>query len=468
MKSVLVKPGKASVILGVSLLLALTLAMGIYIAASSPTPVSSQTPEYPAYESAKLFSFPGDWSQVPDATARLVYPGKASWQFVTGSLHPGSSSVLAGTGCSSCHGNPIVGESTVAGWAGPPDDHGTGYGCQSCHGVLEQRVEHLGEELVELGPLEPSPIEGKLPYVDVEVKAAYDDEYLYMRFEWASERPGITHDLLRWDGEKWVRWGGDKPGVTEEGILPSYEDRLIINVTDSNLPAFDGAQVGFAQVGCMMTCHGTGIMDKYLLNTRTETNKVKSMEEIELLLEQGAFVDMLMFRAARGGPIGYADDYYMLDERLRDDGNGPFQTQSIPPAYIYDESITGFRAIPEDLFEEMLNSFPLILDENTVEYNPNIAFNVGDIVSRRLLREPTGSAGDILVNSSWQNGKWVMELRRKLDTGNIDDKVFEVGRVYYIGLAVFDDMVSGRRHHVSFPLTLGMGIDADIRAIPVR
>ncbi len=97
MKSVLVEPNKASVILGLSLLLALALAIGAYMAASSPTPVSSQSPEYPAYESDKLFSFPGDWSQIPDATARLVYPGQASWQYLTGSLHPGSSSVQAGT-----------------------------------------------------------------------------------------------------------------------------------------------------------------------------------------------------------------------------------------------------------------------------------------------------------------------------------------------------------------------------------
>jgi hypothetical protein len=79
--------------------------------------------------------------------------------------------------------------------------------------------------------------------------------------------------------------------------------------------------------------------------------------------------------------------------------------------------------------------------------------------------EPQGSTADILVNSSWQNGKWVLELRRKLDTGNPDDKAFEVGKVYYISLAVFDDMVSNRRHHVSFPLTLGIGVDADIKAL---
>jgi hypothetical protein len=326
--------------------------------------------------------------------------------------------------------------------------------------MLEQRVEDIGEALVGLGSLETHPIDGKLPYVDVEVQAAYDDEYLYMRFEWASERPGITHDLLRWDGEKWIRWGGDKPGVTESGTMPSYEDMLTVSVSDHNLTAYDGAQVGYAQAGCFITCHGTGIMTKDLLTNQDAVDEAD-------ILEEGNFLDMLMWQAAQSGPTGYANDSYVLDDILQDDGGRPRQTQSVIPGFMYDESKVGFNAIPEELFEEMLNSFPMILDENTIPYDPTIVFNVGDILSRRVLIEPQGSTADILVNSSWQNGKWVLELRRKLDTGNLDDKVFETGRVYYIGLAVFDDMVSGRRHHVSFPLTLGMDIRADIRAIPV-
>ncbi len=455
----MVKPKKISVILGVPLLLALALLMGIYVSASSPTPVSSQSPEYPVYESAKLFSFAGDWNQIPDATARLVYPGQASWQFVTGSLHSGSSSVLAGTSCSSCHGNTLLDEQIVAGWAGPPADHGRGYGCQSCHGVLEQRMEQIGQELVGLGPLEPSPIEGKVPYVDVEVQAAYDDEYLYMRFEWTSERLGITHDLLRWDGEKWVRWGGDKPGVTDSDIMPSYEDMLSVSVSDRNLAAYDGAQVGYAEAGCFITCHstGTGIMTKELLTNQNVADEAD-------ILQQGNFLDMLTWQAAQSGPIGYANDSFVLDDILQDEGNSSRQTQPVMPWFMYDKSKVGFNAIPEEQFEEMIDSFPMILGENTTQYDPDVSFNIGDIISRRVLVEPQGSTADILVNSSWQNGKWVLELRRKLDTGNPDDKAFEVGKVYYISLAVFDDMVSNRRHHVSFPLTLGIGVDANIKA----
>lgn len=461
MASTSVKFNRTPVILGVSLLLALALAIGVFIISSSPAPVSSQTQEYPAYESTRLFSFSGDWGQIPSTTARLIYPARASWEFLTDSLHPGSSDVLAGESCASCHGNPVVGESTVAGWAGAPVNMGEGYGCEQCHLILEQRVERLGEALVG-GPdsMELNPIEGKLPYLDVEIKAAYDDEYLYLRFAWASERPGITHDPLRFDGEKWVKWGGDKLDVIESGTMPSYEDMLTVNVSDHNLPAYDGAQVGYAQAGCFITCHGTKIMSKDLLINQAVTDEAD-------ILQEGDFLDMLIWQAAQSGPTGYANDYYVLDDILQDEGNGPRQTQSIPPAYMYDESKTGFNAIPEALFEEMLNSFPLILGENAVPFDPNASFNEGDIIPRYVLKEPAGSAGDVLVNSWWENGQWGIEFRRKLDTGNADDKVFEIGRVYYIGLAVHDDIVSGRRHYVSFPLTLGIDIDADITAMEI-
>jgi hypothetical protein len=40
--------------------------------------------------------------------------------------------------------------------------------------------------------------------------------------------------------------------------------------------------------------------------------------------------------------------------------------------------------------------------------------------------------------------------------------------VYDIGFSVFEDRVSNRRHHVTLPpLTLGLGVDADVKAVKV-
>lgn len=414
------------------------------------------------YESDERFTFPGDWAEVPTTEVTLFYPGQASWQFLSSPQHPGSSGLLAGTGCNTCH----RGTETT-----------------------------LGEKLVAHPDLEPAPIEGKKPAVDVEMKAAYDSDYIYLRFEWDAEWPGIVHDLLRWDGTNWVTWGGPKPDAAN----PSYEDRLTVILSDRDIPAFEGANIGFTGAGCFITCHdsmrampreptadevranpyigdaGLGQSDvrKYLLTTRTEVNeaggwdKVKTGDEVSELKDGGNFLDMWMWRGARGGPIGYADDNYVLEYRLGDEGTGAFLTQN-QPEWMYDQAIVGFNAIPEAKFEELgefLELPALIRDVNAVPFDPAASFNVGDLLPRRVLREPSGSVADILANSKWENGRWVLEMRRSLNTGNPDDKMLETGRVYDIGLAIFDDKVSNRRHYVSLPLTLGIGVDANVRAV---
>ena len=58
---------------------------------------------------------------------------------------------------------------------------------------------------------------------------------------------------------------------------------------------------------------------------------------------------------------------------------------------------------------------------------------------------------------------------RPLDTGHpADDKILKPGGVYTVGFAVHDDNVTTRFHHVSLPLTLGLGAKADIKATKVK
>jgi len=40
--------------------------------------------------------------------------------------------------------------------------------------------------------------------------------------------------------------------------------------------------------------------------------------------------------------------------------------------------------------------------------------------------------------------------------------------VYTIGIGLFDDHVSNRRHYVSFETTLGLGTEADIQAVKLE
>ena len=453
---------------------------------------------YPACESRQLYKFSCRWEQIPSTTVRLFFPGQASWQWVTGRDHPGRASVLAGTACSTCHGNPVAGASSVAGWAGPPTDHRRSAGCPACHGVLAQRVAALGANLVAHPELERAPIAGKRASLDVEVQAAYDAEHIYVRASWPSPRPGIIHDLWRFDGAQWVKWGGPRPDAPKKGVMPSYEDRLAVMLSDRDLRAAPGLRPEVNQVGCWVKCHqdlrampktppkdvleahpalGKGgrkweDIQKYTLATRTGASgeawgDVRSADEIAELRRRGQFLDLWMWRAARGGPLGYADDFHVLDTRLGDGGKGAFMTPETP-TYMYDARKVGFAAVPEERFEELLTRLPLIVGENAVPFDAAATFKKGDLLPRRVLRPAEGGRADVLANSWWRDGRWTVELRRRLDTAQPDDKALVPGRTYVIGLGVFESMVSNRRHHVSFPVTLGLGVPADIQAAPLR
>lgn len=413
-----------------------------------------------------LFAFPGDWSRVPVKDLALFYPGQASWEFLTGDEHPGSEFIQDGESCNTCH---------------------------------EGTEGELGEALVEGGPNERDPISGKAPIVNLKAQAAYDDDYAYFRFQWRSDDPGANHTLWQFDGTKWVKAGGPKPDVTKKGEAPSYEDRLSILVTDTTIPAYDGSKATFSSAGCFVTCHDSmrampgepttaqvqahprlgnagmkkSDIRKYLLITRNpgggagSWDNLKDQQELLELQKQGLFLDLWQWRAARSNPVGYASDDWVFEYRNSDKGKAPF-TQPAEPTYAFDKSVTGFSAIPREKLSEMGYRGALIVGKNSVPIDKAGGFNNGDVLPQYVLRDPDGSAADVMANSSYKDGVWTIELRRRLNTGNPDDKALAEGNTYDIGIAIHDDHVSNRRHYVTFPMKLGMGVAGDIQAVRVK
>jgi len=72
----------------------------------------------------------------------------------------------------------------------------------------------------------------------------------------------------------------------------------------------------------------------------------------------------------------------------------------------------------------------------------------GDIIPQYPSQKPSGSAADVLAKGEWANGKWTVEFKRKLNTGNKDDTAFVVGKSYGIAVATFDKSEKGD-HDVS-------------------
>ena len=406
-----------------------------------------------------------DWSKIPPKSVTLFYPGSSTQEFLQSAEHKGAAGVKGGLACIGCH---------------------------------QANVKDIGNKVVKGSPAEPAPISGKNGVIDLVVQAAHDAEYVYFRFQWKTNlnREGRMHDYMRFDGKAWKWYGHDRNDkAVRAGEQPAlYEDRLSIMLDDGKVPEF-------AKQGCWATCHD-GMRDtpnaqvgeavkkhpifsdgkydadirKYLASTRTDPaaswDKTKSKEEIAKLKADGAFLDLMQWRAARSGAVGMADDGYVLEYRLFDEGKNPFSwnvdRKTMTPLHMFDAAKVGSKALRAEDIGNPAKPAAIIREENAVNYDPNAGWKEGDILPGRLLSraDAKGSAADNdAVYGVWKDSQYTVVWRRKLDTGHpADDKILKVGGKYNVGLAIHDDNVTTRFHHVSFVLTLGIGVDADIKA----
>jgi len=409
---------------------------------------------------------PADWSIIPTKTVKLFYPGRSTYDWLRSSSHKRAyKKVLAGYACITCH---------------------------------EGEEQDTGEINVVKSRLEPTPIGGKNPTVDLHVQVAYDADTAYFRYRWKTQanRQGAMHDYMRFDGKKWAFYGGPRSAkkVRDGSEPPLYEDRLSMMVDDGSVPLF-------AEQGCWLTCH-TGMRDtgheptreelaanpvlskkhdvrKYLPGTRTDKMAtplaVKSKSEIAKMKESGQFVDLMQWRAARSAPVGMADDGYVLAYRNFDAGKKMFSwnvdKKTMTPKYMFDASKVGMKAITVADIGNLSKPYAIIKEENAVPYDANAGFKEGDVLPGRLLtRAVKGSAGDNNnVQSEWKNGMYTVVWARKMNTGHpADDKILKIGNAYTFGLAVHDDSVTTRFHFVGFPITIGFAAKADIEATKVK
>jgi len=413
---------------------------------------------------------PADWSSIPVKTIKLFYPGQSTYDWlVTPDHKKGDRQVLQGKSCVSCH---------------------------------EGDEADMGNKIVAGKNLEPTPIPGKKGTLDLAVQAAHDADSVYFRFQWKSQmnREGRMHDYMRFDGKEWTFYGGHraKEAVREGKQPPLYEDRLAIMLDDGKVPLY-------AQQGCWLTCHD-GMRDapkeakkdevgahpyfgkdglkesdirKYLPASRTDGKSwqnVKSKEDIAKLKKDGQFLDLMQWRAARSNAVGMADDGYVLDYRLFDAGKNPFawnvDRKTMTPKFMFDAAKVGFKGLREGDIGNAAKPAAIVREGNAVPYDPNAGWKEGDILPGRVLSraDAKGSAADNDdVKGTWKDGTYTVVWRRKLNTGHPeDDKIMKLGGVYTVGFAVHDDNVTTRFHHVSFPMSLGIGAKADIQAVTVK
>lgn len=328
----------------------------------------------------------------------------------------------------------------------------------------------------------------------LQVKVAYNGRDIFFRYRWPTRQPSIYHDMIRFEGGKWVRYGASVPGPEPQGI---YEDRLTMFVDDGGVPEF-AKYGGYVAVGDRMRFFTDEAKEaqvkahpylgqkrnqvevrKYLPETRRDINDWASVvpeTELAALRKAGYFLDLWHWRAHRSNPIGASDDESVFDVRAGDAGRGPFSdnwdSKKQQPKFMLDPKKAKGRAALrwEDLMQRKLgfDDVYFISEGNSVPFDPAFAWRDGDTIPRRFLQHGDKSHADISVagNARWRDGYWDLTLKRAMDTGNPnDDKIILDKRVYDVAFAVHRDALGSRWHYVSLPFTVGLGRAADIAAV---
>ncbi len=71
------------------------------------------------------------------------------------------------------------------------------------------------------------------------------------------------------------------------------------------------------------------------------------------------------------------------------------------------------------------------------------------------------------ASGGWADNRYAVVFKRARRAKDARDIDIKEGDVFSFGLAVHDDAAAKRRHYVSFPFTLGVGADADIKAVNI-
>ncbi len=239
-----------------------------------------------------------DWNSVAATDLTLFYPGQASFEWVqNGKTHGGARPLTKG-----------------------------GDACTTCH---EKEIEAIGTKIVAGGEIEPTPIPGKRGTINASIQAAHDEESLYVRIQWpdGGHNPAPFVDGGKMDPDNQIKVAmmitgtGIEMGETTGCWSSCHAD-------NTYMPFDPGAEAIAANADVAAQLEAKETITKYLTESRTKVevkgrrgkaqggwDKLKTADEIDQLLADGTFLDLLRVYAD-----GTASNGYLLDRRVANDG----------------------------------------------------------------------------------------------------------------------------------------------------
>lgn len=242
------------------------------------------------------------------------------------------------------------------------------------------------------------------------LQAAYDANSIVVRAEWADATESVLKNAWTWDGSAFTKSGD--------------EDRIMFA-----WPIGNNAE--FASKGCAAACHNTS-------DNPDEWWMGSDKAEVRY--------DNWHWKAARTNPVGYADDQWW--NTLEDPTDVESSRRSdAKDSGGYKDNVNEEKTGP--IFMSSKGSdVQFIMGGEEVDLDTT-ALKTGAIIPGFVLAKPVGSRGDVEANGIWADGKWVVVIKRPLNTGHDDDVVFTPSKPMPFGLSIVDN--GGGVNHTVVP-----------------
>ena len=255
----------------------------------------------------------------------------------------------------------------------------------------------------------------------VTLKSVYSGDMVYFLASW--DDPTESYIRSPWEKQADGTWAklkdeNDKGG--DNNVY--YEDKMSViwNIASSSIANFENS-------GCFTLCHAGENAD-----VKPYGNKYTANE--------GELGDIWHWKSVRN--LNQVDDQYV--DAIRYSADTPEAGRHGDPkdggGYVNneteDKSAPAFMA-PDGGAKD--GSPGYILDSEKVELDDSL-FAAGDLVPGIYKAAFTGDRGDISAGWVYADGKWIVEMGRKLVTGSMYDVQFDdMAGMYYFGVATFEN-----------------------------
>lgn len=260
------------------------------------------------------------------------------------------------------------------------------------------------------------------------LKAVYTADSVYFLVQYADPTNSIRRGPFQKQADgTWTKLKDPKDKGGDDNVY--YEDKWAF------LWPIDNSVKGFAQSGCMVTCHlGEG---------KPYGNKYTQSE--------GEILDMWHMKGGRTAPLGNVDDQYTDHTRYDAQKTPNAGRKSDPggPEYAAMKVVNGKpEFMNRDAKAANAGGTYYVIDANKVPFDDS-KFKAGDEVASYLIFPVKDDRADLKVATSWKDGVLTSVVARKLVTGSkFDVQYKDLSAQYPFGFAAFDN--AQVRHAVHF------------------